>query len=115
MNEEKKGETTLGLGENIEGLLCYFLGWVTGVIFLLIEKENEFVRFHAMKSIITFLLFFIVSVAVQISIPFISILIAILIGPLTFILWIVLMLKAFQGEKFKLPLIGDFAEEQIKK
>ena len=47
-------KTSTGLQENVAGLLCYVLGWVTGLIFILIEKENKFVRFHAMQSIVTF-------------------------------------------------------------
>jgi len=47
-------KTSTGLQENIAGLLCYVLGWVTGIIFLFIEKENKFVRFHAVQSIVVF-------------------------------------------------------------
>ena len=50
--ETKK--TSSGMDENVAGLLCYLVGWVTGLIFFLIEKENQFVRFHAMQSIVTF-------------------------------------------------------------
>ena len=47
-------DTSSGLTENVAGLLCYVLGWITGVIFLLIESENKFVRYHAMQSIVVF-------------------------------------------------------------
>ncbi len=46
--------TSTGLAENIAGLLCYVLGWITGLVFLLIECKNEFVRLHAMQSVIVF-------------------------------------------------------------
>ena len=52
MTEEAK--TSTGMNQNVAGLLCYLAGWITGLIFFLIEKENRFVRFHAMQSIITF-------------------------------------------------------------
>ena len=110
--ENKK--TTLGLDENITGLLCYVLGWVTGIVFLVLEKENKFVRFHAVQSLATFLALFVISIVVG-MIPFIGWIISILIAPLGVILWILLMYKAFKGEKFKLPIVGNFAEEQISK
>ena len=91
--------------ENIEGALCYLLGWVTGLIFYLIEKDNEFVRFHARQSILTFLPLFILGIVVS-WIPFLGW----VIGLLTFILWLVLMIKAYQGNKFKLPVVGNIAE-----
>ncbi len=93
------------MGENIEGALCYLLGWVTGLIFYLIEKDNEFVRFHARQSILTFLPLFILGIVVS-WIPFLGW----VIGLLTFILWLVLMIKAYQGNKFKLPVVGNIAE-----
>jgi len=107
-------KTSMNLDENVAGLLCYLGVWVTGLIFYILEKENKTVRFHAMQSIITFLplsiLIFLFSWILW-FIPFIGWVITALIGLLIFILWIVLMLKAYQGEKFKLPIVGDIAEK----
>lgn len=61
---ENKSKTALGIDENIEGLLCYVLGFITGILFLVLEKDNKFVRFHAMQSIVTFLAFFVVSMVI---------------------------------------------------
>jgi len=94
-------KSSTGLEENIAGLLSYVVGWVTGLIFFLIEKDSRFVKFHAMQSIITFMTVFILS-----WIPFLNI----VVGILALVLWILLMIKAYQGEKFKLPVIGDLAE-----
>lgn len=110
-------KTSLGLTENVAGLLCYVLGWISGLIFLLIEQENKFVRFHAMQSIVTFGGISIISIALSILgiMPFFGIFFDIsnwMIGALAFVLWIVLMIKAFQGTKYKLPLAGDFAEKR---
>jgi uncharacterized membrane protein len=110
----KKGKTALGLDENIEGLLCYVLGFITGIVFLVIEKENKFVRFHAMQSLATFLPLWVVSIVIG-WIPFLGLIILPLIGILGLILWLLLMYKAFKGERFKLPVIGDFVEQQINK
>ena len=109
-SKKETKKTELGLEENIEGLLCYLLTWVSGIVFLLIEKKNKFVRFHAIQSIIVFL-----PLHILMMIPFIGWTLAFIIGPLTLILWIVLMIKAYQGEKFKIPIAGDIAENQLKK
>ncbi len=110
-------KTSTGLSENVAGLLCYVLGWISGVIFILIEQENKFVHFHAIQSIVTFGSITIVSIALSIlgSIPYLGVVFNIangIIGLLAFVLWIVLMVKAVQGKKYKLPWAGDFAEKR---
>ena len=64
-------KTSTGLSENVAGLLCYVLGWISGIVFILIEQENKFVRFHAMQSIATFgaitIIIIVLSILVRIS------------------------------------------------
>ena len=103
-------KTSTGLDENVAGLLCYVVGWITGLVFILIEKENKFVRFHAVQSIIVFGIFTLASIVIR-WIPIIGWVIGWLIGVLAVVLWIVLMVKAYQGEKYKLPWAGDLAEK----
>jgi uncharacterized membrane protein len=103
-------KTSTGLDENVAGLLCYVLGWISGLVFFLIEKENKFVRFHALQSIIVFGVLFLAAFIIGL-IPFIGTVISWLISVLAFVLWIILMIKAYQGEKFKLPWAGDLAEK----
>lgn len=115
---ESTGKTSIGLEPNIAGLLCYVLGWVTGLIFLLLERENKFIRFHAMQSIITFGALTVAGVVFSIlsAIPFIGVLfwiLDILLGLLGVVLWIVLMVRAYQGQTYKLPVAGDFAERYV--
>lgn len=105
IKETKGGETSMGLDENVAGALCYAFGWITGLIFLVTEKKNSFVRFHAMQSIVVFLVLQVLG-----FIPLLNL----IVFPLILILWIFLMFKAYKGERFKLPVIGDFAEEQAK-
>jgi uncharacterized membrane protein len=101
--------------ENVMGLLAYLGGFVTGIIFLLIEKKNKFVRFHAMQSIIVFGGIFVLEVAFNIIyIPALSGLIQSLLSLLSLVLWILLMVKAYQGKMYKLPTVGDIAEKQVK-
>ena len=108
---EAKGKTSMGLEPNVAGLLCYVLGWVTGLIFFILEKENKFVRFHAMQSIVTFGTLTVVSIVLS-FIPFIGWIISWLLSVLGLILWIILMIKAYQGQKYKLPWAGTIAEKQ---
>ena len=105
-------KTSLGLDENIAGLLCYVLGWVSGLILLLVENENKFVRFHAIQSICVFGSLNIVAIIFR-WIPLIGWPITSLIGLIAFVLWIVLMIKAYQGQLYKLPWAGDFAEKRM--
>ena len=110
---EVKDKTSMGLEPNLAGLLCYLVGWVTGLVFLILEKENQFVRFHAIQSIAVFGALTVVNI-ILILIPIIGWIIAWLINVLAFILWIILMFKAYQGQKYKLPWAGEFAEKQLK-
>jgi len=113
MSEQTSGKTSTGLQENLEGLLCYLLGWVTGIIFLIIEKENKFVRFHAVQSIIVFGAYTVIAIIFG-WIPFIGWILTSLLGILAFILWLLLMYKAYQKQMYKVPIAGNFAEKQIK-
>jgi len=109
--EAPKNKTSLGMDENIEALLTYVLGWITGIIFLALERENKFVRFHAAQSLAVFLPLFVALIILGV-IPFIGWILSLILSILTLLLWLFLMFKAFQGEKYKLPVVGDFAERQ---
>jgi uncharacterized membrane protein len=109
----EKNKTVLGIDQNIEGMLCYVLGFVTGIIFMVLEKENQFVRFHAIQSTVVFLALFALNLVVG-FIPVIGLL-SVAISLLGVILWIFLMVKAFKGEKYKLPWAGEIAEKQVSK
>jgi uncharacterized membrane protein len=108
------------LAENVAGLLCYLLGWVTGLIFLLIDKRPS-VRFHAKQSIVVFGALHILSIILGIffGLSFVthggmgfSIGYALikLVQLAALVLWILLMIKAYQGERFRVPIAADFAE-----
>ena len=109
-NTEK---SSTGLEANLAGALTYVLGPITGILFLVLEKESKFVRFHAMQSTITFVALFVISLVLG-MIPILGWLLLLPFQLLVLVLWIFLMFKAFKGEKFKLPTIGDMAERQVK-
>ncbi len=106
------GKTSTGLQENVAGLLCYVIGWIGGLVFLLLEPKNRFIRFHAMQSIIVFGALSLASALVA-WIPFIGGFFGAAIGIVAFVLWIVLMVKAYQGELYKVPVAGDLAEKWL--
>lgn len=118
MSEEKKSST--GLESNIGALLSYVLGWITGLIFFLIEEKDEFVRFHAMQSIIFFgaVTAAMIVFGILERVPFIGLLFVVLtalMGLFAFVMWIILMVKAYQGERYKLPVAGDLAQKYYPK
>ncbi len=105
-------ESSTGLEPNLGGLLCYLLGVITGIAFLVLEQKDQDIRFHAYQSTATFGAILVANIAAA-WLPVIGALITMLLWPVTLILWIVLMVKAYQGERFKLPVVGDWAEEQL--
>ena len=123
------GKSSTGLDENLAALLSYVFGWLSGLIFFLMEKDSRLVRFHSMQSIllsvaavVIIIVFWIVAVVSSLVVSYIS-------GILGFIVWIVMVLvgsllglgivvaaiisavKAYQGQFFKLPVIGNYAEK----
>ncbi|HXW04845.1 MAG TPA: DUF4870 domain-containing protein [Vicinamibacterales bacterium] len=102
-----------GLDPNVAAALAYTLGWITGIAFLLTERSDSFVRFHAMQSTIVFATLSLVCVLLQ-SIPLLGMLLAVFVViPLSAVLWLVLMFKAYKGERFKVPFAGEMAEQRI--
>lgn len=104
MIQEKELSST-GLEENVAGFLCYLLGFITGIVFLMVEKKSSFVKFHAKQSTITFLVLFVILILLG-WIPILGTLILIF----SLILWLLLMIKALQGKRYLLPIVGKMAE-----
>ena len=117
---------TAGLADNVAGALCYVLGWLTGIIFLVIDKRHS-VRFHAAQSIVVFgglfVLYWIVGAMFATSIAFGSIglgwtfgyTIFMVLRLLFFVLWLFLMFKAYQGEQFRVPIAANIADSLVGK
>jgi len=102
-----------GLDENLAAALCYILGWLSGFLVLFLESDNEFVRFHAMQSIVVFLGLTVIGFVVGL-IPIIGFVSTPFISLLSVLLWLLLMLRAYQGARYKLPIAGDFAESLLR-
>jgi uncharacterized membrane protein len=97
--EVQPGGSSTGLDTKLASLLCYLLGFVSGLAFLLLEKEDQDVRFHAYQSTVTFLGLFVVSAAAQV-VPILGPIIAFFLPLVSLVLWILL-------------IVGDWAEEQV--
>ncbi len=114
------GPTSMGMQANVAAGLSYLLGWITGIIFFFTEKTNNFVRFNAMQSILFFggltVLNIILRIASGVSPGFLGLLFTCVLGLLSlvgFVGWLVLLINAFQGKYFKLPIVGDYAERYV--
>lgn len=113
---------TQQMSENVAGLLCYALGWITGLIMYFVDKR-PFVRFHAAQSIVTFGGLHIIQIAFAMFFGFsmfggfggfgfgLGGVIYMLISLAAFVLWILLMIKAYQHERFRVPIAADIAEK----
>jgi uncharacterized membrane protein len=105
------------LQENVAGLLCYLLGWLTGIIFLLIDKR-PFVRFHAAQSIVVFgalfiiriLLAFLIGGTFYLGLGLLHLFLFFIFGMVALVLWIVLMVQAYQGKWFEIPIAAGIAK-----
>jgi len=106
------GGTSTGLAPNIAGLLCYLAGWISGIIFLVLEQKNRWVRFHAAQSLVVFGTLTIAGLVLG-WIPLVGIVFASIISFAGVILWVILMVKAYNGERFELPWAGDVADNII--
>ncbi len=121
-----EAETSVGMSANTAGLLCYVAGWITGIVFAVIEKKSTFVKFHAWQSIMTFgvlsviqiILSIIAGIALATFAPgpwWVLHIIGVLVWILTVGLWIALMVQAGTGKMWKVPWVGNWAEKQASK
>lgn len=137
-NPPPQGHSSTGLDANIAAAISYI--WIVGLIFFFLEKENRFVRFHAMQSVlygIVWTVFMIVLIIVGMIFTFIGAALAatagdaigslfgILVGVVWLLIWVVPLallvgliltaVKAYQGQTVKLPIIGNMAEKIVNK
>ncbi len=120
------GTSVGGLDENIVGALAYLFAPLLAIVFYFIEEDNEFVRFHAVQSIIIFGGIFALSIGMTVfgfvlgEIPLLGLLYAIVAGlfwllmaPVGFVLWVVLTYKAYKGDTDGLPVTGEMAKNYV--
>ena len=122
-----KAESSTGMSANVAGLLCYVATWITGIVFVVLEKKSKFVKFHAWQSIMTFGVLSVAQIIVSgilaaigaATFSFGLIAVAGVLGTiiwiLTGVLWIILMIQAGTGKMWKLPWVGNWAEKQASK
>jgi uncharacterized membrane protein len=105
-------KTSASINLNTAAALSYVLGLISGIIFFVLEKENTFVRFHAIQSVL-FSSFLLVINIVLGFIPIIGLLVSLLLVPVSLVFWVILMAKAYQNEYYKLPIIGNMADRFV--
>jgi uncharacterized membrane protein len=122
-----EAESSTGLSANVAGLLCYILGWITGIIFVALEKKSTFVKFHAWQSILTFGVLFVAWLILSrmlidigwatssLGLIWVGRAFGWIVGLAMFIVWIILIVEAGTGKMWKVPWAGDWAEKQISK
>lgn len=130
LNQQSGIDLDLKMEPNLAAALSYILFIVSGVAFLVLERKSQFVRFHAMQSILFTATWFICTIGGAVAMIILGMISAIIgfSGPLRllgsamnlisvgfFIVWVLLMVKAYQGDKWKLPVIGDLAEKQVNR
>lgn len=122
MPETTGGSKGTGLAPNVASMLCYIFMPVTSIIFMVLEKENKDVQFHAWQGtafgvgyVAVLMAVYIFSAALSAVVSFLGVMVGLLIpivGFVTFILWVICLVKAYQGERWRIPYIGDFAAKK---
>jgi uncharacterized membrane protein len=123
------GKSSTGMEENVAALLSYIFTWVSGLVFFLIEKDSRFVRFHAMQAIllgasaavlgiVLWVAWAVIAIVLAMMSEVLASLVGIVVGLLIFVFyiailvaWVMCLIKAYQKQYFKLPVIGNFAEK----
>ena len=111
-SQQRRESSSSNLEPNVASFLCYLGAWITGIIFLIIEQKNKLVRFHAVQSILIFVPLSVLS-AILGTIPYAGKFFNAGLGIITFVLWVVLMVKTYRGEFFHIPVIGELAENIV--
>ncbi|KYH24078.1 hypothetical protein HAPAU_41570 [Halalkalicoccus paucihalophilus] len=126
-------ESESGLDENVAGALSYLFGFVTGLIFFLIEKENDFVRFHAAQSMAFSGLLFVAYIALSIvgtvittvmfsstSTFFVGSIVSMVLGLVWLVLalgglatWLYLLVSSYQGKTPRIPIVAGIADKLV--
>ncbi len=124
MIKEKTNEsaTLTNMNENIEALLAYLFGWISGLVILLLEKKSRFAKFHAAQSVVVFgglavLEIIVAIIAVPLAFVGLGILVTLLSAIIyiaALVLWILLMVKAYQHEEYRVPFAADIADKLVK-
>lgn len=122
-NDATATSSSTGLAANVAGAVAYVIGPVTGIAFFFIEKENQFVRFHAAQSITVSAILIAASIALSIVsavlavVPILGWIVALALsagfGLASFALWLVLMYKAYSGQEWEVPVAGPLARKLL--
>lgn len=109
------------LDPHLSGALAYLLGPITGILFLILDRHHPFVRFHAVQCLVVSVVWFAAGLAIGILgvligwIPLLGWLVevglAVVVSGVGLVLWVLLMVRAFQGEEWEAPVLGRYARD----
>lgn len=111
---EPIGNSSLGMAENVAALLAIIFSPISSIIVLVLEKESKFVKFHAIQAIALSVVILLANFILGL-IPILGWIVLIFVNLGVFVLWIILLIKAYQGEWFEIPLVGNFSMDQVNK
>lgn len=120
-NANGGAQTSLGMSQNVAAAVSYIFGTVVGAVFFFIEKQNRFVRFHAVQSFILCTSLIVINIIFNILSSAGGILalsfgcLSGIVGIAAFVAWLICIINAAQNKYFKLPVIGDYAEKFVDK
>lgn len=113
-------KSVFGLNENMAALLAYLGVFISGIVVLILERENKFVRFAALQSTVLFLAVFLITGLLSwfTSIPLLGLIFGLarwVVSTAGLVAWVWLMVTAYQGQAVKVPILGDICWEQVHK
>ena len=111
---ETVGKSSTGLDENVAALISIIFAPLTSILFFLIEKDSKFVKFHALQSGILAVGLIVLNIVLG-FIPVLGMIILLILPLAVFVLYIFMMIKAYKGEWFELPVVGKIAMDQLDK
>ncbi|PKM93406.1 MAG: hypothetical protein CVU84_15575 [Firmicutes bacterium HGW-Firmicutes-1] len=108
------GQSSLGMGENVAALLAIIFSPISSIVILVLEKDSKFVKFHAIQAIALSVVIIVLNIVLG-FIPILGWIVLFFVNLGAFVLWIIVLIKAYQGEWFEIPLVGKFSMEQVNK
>ncbi len=107
-------QSTTGLPENVANFVAYLLGWITGLVMLLVEKDDATVRYHAAQSVTVFGSLTILNILLP-FLPALGPMIMGILAPVTLVLWVVLLVMSLLGNAPRLAVISNFADQLLQR
>lgn len=107
------GQSSTGLQQHIANFIAYLFGWISGLLILFVEKDDQQVRFHGAQSVTIFGTLTVLNILLP-FIPAVGPLLLALLAPVTLLAWIVMMVMSLLGAAPRVPIVKNFAEQLLR-